>query len=265
MTWGEAQEPTGNKASAIRAIKRALGIIEVLAATEGPARLSDIARATTFSKSTVHRILTTLVAQGYATKVGARYTLGPVFLRLAERPTSVSALQTVLMPFLVRLHIGTGGAASVGVLRNGQLRYSIAVHRWNYPDSPGEAVPLECTAVGRIFLAYTSAASSEIAPDLRALVAGATLEVCADFEATPSLMAELAMIRRRGVALGCMEHDHGHIEIAAPVFDSHNHVIAGLQVAGRSGELDRATAVKHVMRAASKASEFLTQWRSTGR
>jgi DNA-binding IclR family transcriptional regulator len=52
----------------VRVVDRVFDILETLAASSSPLGLSEIARSTGMSKSTVHRLMTTMCARHYAEK-----------------------------------------------------------------------------------------------------------------------------------------------------------------------------------------------------
>jgi DNA-binding IclR family transcriptional regulator len=237
-----------DKVAASRAIGRALDIIQALATSEGSLKCSDLVHQTSIPKSTVHRILTTLVSAGFVARVGARYSPGPVLRDFTEKATTLDLLQATLMPILVELHESTRGAASIGMPLNGRVQQSAAVHSWNYPVRSREMAPMHQTAVGQLVLAY-GAATSQFAGPLPQ-----TFEVRA-------LSAELAEVRRRGIAFSRAAHHRDEIAIAAPIFVGKDHFIAGIQIAGINGQFDVADAVKHVTLAATTASQHIARHR----
>ncbi|RZI57985.1 MAG: MarR family transcriptional regulator, partial [Zymomonas sp.] len=100
-----------------RAVSRSFAILEALARSRGPARLSDLSAATDLQKSTVHRILATLSELGYADQDGSgRYR--PT-LRTWEIGIGVVAdlpIYRVAAGFLQTLHRTTGETVSLTVL-----------------------------------------------------------------------------------------------------------------------------------------------------
>lgn len=70
---------------AIQSVERAMAVLETLSAHGGAARLTEVAEATGFSKSTVHGVLDTLIGMGYVTRDQHRYALG-LRLEMMARP-----------------------------------------------------------------------------------------------------------------------------------------------------------------------------------
>ena len=52
--------------NSVQVLDRAFDILEALARSRGPMGLTDLAQVTSMSKSTVHRILGTMLDRGYA-------------------------------------------------------------------------------------------------------------------------------------------------------------------------------------------------------
>ena len=67
--------------------ERALLVLEALAADTEPVRLSDLARNIGYSKATMHRLLSTLVARGFATRAGRSYAWTSAAPASRERST----------------------------------------------------------------------------------------------------------------------------------------------------------------------------------
>jgi len=89
----------------IRAIERALMVLDVFARERRELSLDELTRLTGLSKSTVFRILATLQRQKYLLldNTDGRYRLGPVFLVLASSVLGSLNLGTLARPHLIEL------------------------------------------------------------------------------------------------------------------------------------------------------------------
>jgi DNA-binding IclR family transcriptional regulator len=250
--------------------ERALMVLEALAADTEPVRLSDLARNIGYSKATMHRLLSTLVARGFATRAGRSYAVGTRLYELADRTGTCDPNQLMgrLMPFLVELYERTGGAVSIGVLYQDRVAYSESVHNYSHTGiarRSHERVAAYHTAAGKLLMAYQPGLLSRL--NDRTVVGLTPTGNTGDTE-LEALQQELVTARRRRVAYLQEDRVAGRVEVAAPLFGDHDRPVAAVSVAGRRDRLDLAQATAEVRRIASAASQHLrTSWPcpSTGR
>jgi len=148
-----AREP-GDRAE-IRSVGRALDLLEILQrAAPGGIRVGDAAAHLDVDPATASRLLSTLMAHGYASRMsGRRYTLGARSLRLAA--SWVDRLIQVAAPAMARIADRSGetvyllqlvGAEAVTLARlAGNRRAMIDVEI-------GQSYPLWASAAGRALL-----------------------------------------------------------------------------------------------------------------
>jgi len=120
----------------------------------------------------------------------------------------------------------------------------------------GRRIPLYCTAIGKVLLAYSGTEERKVALEGVRLVAFTPKTITT----RAALDAELKRVAAQGYALDAEEHEEGITCLGAPVFDREGTVVAALSVSwplfryenGR--EEDKAVAVKA---AAAKVSAIL--------
>ncbi|GAA5233307.1 IclR family transcriptional regulator [Verticiella sediminum] len=97
---------------AVQSVKRALDILRMLSFTTASSgmRFSDLQAQSGLSKGTLHRLLKTLMADGFVEQAaGSRaYFLGLEFLSMGERASNRLDIQAVTRPSLERLAQATG-------------------------------------------------------------------------------------------------------------------------------------------------------------
>lgn len=97
---------------AVQSVKRALDILRMLSfsASSSGMRFSDLQAQSGLSKGTLHRLLKTLMAEGFVEQAaGSRvYFLGLEFLSMGERASNRLDIQAVTRPSLERLAHATG-------------------------------------------------------------------------------------------------------------------------------------------------------------
>ena len=83
-----------------KSLVKALRVMEALACSDGPRGVSDLARELAYHKSNVHRILSTLVEQGYVVRfdAGPTYQLNYKMFEIGSRVVSRLRLSE---PFLM--------------------------------------------------------------------------------------------------------------------------------------------------------------------
>lgn len=192
-----------------RAVARAFNILETLAQAHGPARLSAVAQRTGLQKSTVHRILGTLTALGYAEQdePSGLYRASLKAWELGAGVITDLPIKRAAAGFLQEAHRATGETVSLTVLTGDDVLYLdkiISPRPARFTTRIGSRAPATNTAGGKAILA--------IHPDAEAIIARASARRPLDVEA---LRAELAEARARGYAIS--SYSPGVISIGAAV------------------------------------------------
>lgn len=223
----------------IKSLDRAMDVFAHLSRAQGRT-LSELADDLDQSPATVYRILVTLEGRGLAEfdpaeqhwYIGAEaFVIGARFLRrtsLVERAR----------PILRRLMEETGETANLGLPRDAFVLFvsQVETHqsiRAFFP--PGTLSPLHASGIGKALLAWMD-------PVRRAShMATATLEQFTDHTLTDPvrLEADLTDTRARGYSLDREERNLGMHCVAAPVFDTHGEIVAGLSVSGPSTRVEQ--------------------------
>lgn len=194
---------------------RALSVLDAFDEQHAALTLSQVARRSGLPVATAHRRVADLVdSRLLHRRADGRYEIGARMwhLGLLSRPTT---MREAALPHLQDLVSLTGLTAHVAVLdglaalvvdRIGGSRTVLTRH------SPGGRLPLYCTAVGKVLLAFAPAGVQDQA--LRALVAH-TRHTVTDPEAVRRQIRE---IDRTRLASSRQEHRNGVTSIAVPVF-----------------------------------------------
>lgn len=181
-------------------LRRAAAALDEIAAEPGRLRLVDLGERLGLAKSTARRLLVGLVEVGLASiDSQGRISLGD---RLLGYGNSVGAhLSAMFRPTIERVARATGGeTVDLSVLRGQRMLFVDQVessHRLRAVSAVGVRFPLESTANGKAALAALDDADAEAAISRF----GA--------EVADRLRAELAEIRRTGVAFDRDEHTPG--------------------------------------------------------
>ncbi len=193
-----------------------------------PAALTDLAKAAGIPKSTASRLLSALERRGLVEQDGERGRLrpGPAILRAAERGLLERNLIDLSGPSLDSLGEATGETINLAVPGHGGVEHLAQVDSSHFLGAGqwvGHSVDYHCTAVGKVFLAFGSAA-----------LPSEPLQVMTDYTVTDMrrLRAELTLVRARRFAAAVDELEVGLAAIAAPVIGAGGKVIAALSISG---------------------------------
>lgn len=207
----------GPRKAGIQAIARAGQVLRALQAAPEGAGLVELAQAVALPKSTVHRLVGALAAEGLAaTAADGRIVLGAGLLPLAA--ATRRTLPQQLRPVLVQLRRSLDETVDLAVLDGAAVRFVdqlAAPHRLRAVSAVGTSFPLYCTANGKALLAAMAV------QDARALLPARLARMtAATITSRRALLDELAEVRRRGVAFDREEHTEGICAVGAAVFDA---------------------------------------------
>ncbi|WNM31942.1 IclR family transcriptional regulator [Streptomyces sp. Li-HN-5-11] len=217
--------------------------------------VSELSRRAGLSKSTTFRVLGVLVRNGVVEKEGSRYRLGSRLYDLGTQVYSAAHMQIceILTPFGADLLEMTRQTVHLAALRGTDVVYLGKLYGHHPIASPsriGGLVPAHGTAVGKVLLAFDSAAFDAVTDqELPAL----TPRTITD----PLLLAsQLMRVRQTGVAYDDQEAAPDLTCVAAPVFGVNGRVVAAISVSGRVGTFEprsHAAVLRKVVQAASQA------------
>ncbi|MBB3042698.1 IclR family transcriptional regulator [Nocardioides soli] len=225
-------EPAGASAAGL---ERGLSVLTALAEHRRPLGLVEIARATELSKSTCHRYVASLVALGYLEQdpETRKYELGPAAIGLGVAAVSSLELTKVAGRALQTLADETNHTVSMAILDGADIVYvdrrrpTRAGFRIELNVQVGTRLPAYCTSMGKALLAYRDPAAVRAAVDRIDLARRGPKTITA----REQLTAELAEVRRTGLAVNDEELASGLRSLAVPVRDHGGTVVAAVGIA----------------------------------
>jgi IclR family transcriptional regulator, KDG regulon repressor len=200
--------------------------------------ITELSRQLGLSKSTVHRLVTTLTAERLLERgsTPGRYRLGLVLYELGSNVTEHVDLHQAALPVLTTLRHETGEMVHVAVLDGLEVVYVERLESLNLLPifrQVGHRLPAYWTSSGKILLAALPA--DELARRL------------ADWKPTAGtrwtitdktrLLAELAAVAERGWAQNNEEGHLGIVSVGAPVRGRDGRVMAAVSVVGDSARM----------------------------
>jgi IclR family acetate operon transcriptional repressor len=218
----------------VRSVERAFDLLELTADAQGAVTLSDLCARSGLPQATIHRILQSLVSQGYVRQDSSRrYELGPRLIRLGE--TASRGLAQWVKPYLRELVDAIGETANMAMLDGAQIVYMAQVaspHQMRMFTEVGRHVSAHCTGVGKALL------STLPDDEIRAMVARTGLEARTEHTIVDveDLLVELKLCRERGYAVDNGEQEIGVRCVATPVLTAATRL--AISVSGPDGRID---------------------------
>lgn len=208
---------------------RALDLVDVLAAHREPISLQQLAGALDRPPASVHRLLRSLELRGFVENQGGKYRLTLKFASIGSRVLEGLDLVRGARENCEALRDSVNETVHMSVRAD---TYVVYVAKYESERSIriisqlGIRVPMYCTAMGKVFLAY-------LADERRADILN-RIELKPRTEHTihdrAVLAEQLDVISRRGWAFDNEEFDYGIVCVAAPVFDNSNKIAAAISV-----------------------------------
>jgi len=246
--------------SLIQSVDRALRILEVMAVEGRPLGLGEIGGRVGLHVSTVHRLLATLRARGFVEQdeAAGRYRIGTMALRVGGSFLKGMDLRESLRPVLETLAAKSAETANLVVLQGLEAVYVdhvIGTKVAKLFTQVGQRVPLHCTSVGKVLLAFASP-EDRVALLSRIRLVRFTRNTLVTRK---GLAEEIHAVTTAGYAADREEHEDGVACLAAPVFEASGKVIAAMGISGPSGRIYAfgGSLVKLVQTCAMDASRSL--------
>ena len=219
-----------------QAVARALGILEAVASSPGPLRLTRIAEAVGLSKSTAHRQLQTLVDLGYVVREPDtnRYGASLKLWELGSAVVGEHPVKRAATPFLHELHRQCGHTVSLLLPVGDEVLYLdkiISPRSAHFRTRPGSRAPAPFTSGGRAMLAYDPDARERVERVAEQVKARRVLDIDA-------FMADLPRVRTRGYAINLLNPEV--VSIGCALLARDGKAAAALSVSSSSETMDEA-------------------------
>jgi IclR family transcriptional regulator, KDG regulon repressor len=224
----------------IASLQRGLRMLQLMGQAGRGLPASEIAKLSGLPVSTVHRFLVNLEAGGFLAKDDlGNYHLGVACVSLGQAAREQLDVRKVSLVHLEQLNHNTRETVHLTV------RHKLSAVYIEKLDSPeplrihsriGASVPLYCTAVGKVMLAYLGTEEQEgliNQMELRRFTENTVGSI-------QELQTQLTRVKKDGFACDLEEHE-AHIRcIAAPIFDHAGAVNASLSVTGPAVRMSTA-------------------------
>jgi DNA-binding IclR family transcriptional regulator len=219
----------------IQVIDRAISLLRILGAAQGPMRLGQIADKAELTPSTTRRILSSLCEHGACTQGSdGAYRLGLLLFELGSRVEAGFDLRERALPALERLSalihltvflcVRHENAATAIERIDGRYAFSLAL-------TVGGSLPLHVGAAPRVFLAYDSEGEIRQYLDYAGPLERFTERTLVEAE---DVIADLRESRERGYVISDEDVTPGVAALGAPIFghQGEGKPVAAISVAG---------------------------------
>ncbi|GAB2491489.1 IclR family acetate operon transcriptional repressor [Nocardiopsis aegyptia] len=208
-------ETSGKRAGGVQSLDRAFALLEIMAEAGGEASLSQLADASGLPLPTIHRIIRTLVGNGYVRQLPSRrYALGPRLIGLGDKASQM--MSTWARPHLAQLVEDLGETANLAMLDGDKVIYVAQVpspHAMRMFTEVGRRVLPHSAGVGKALLSQLTDEEA-LATVQRTGMPAATDRTIVDPD---TFVAELHRIRKDGFAIDDGEQEIGVRCVAVPV------------------------------------------------
>lgn len=223
-------------------------------------RVGELSDELGFSKSTVSRLIQTLVEEEFLMEDSDSpgYRIGSSLLSLGGHFVSNSELYQEVAPVLNKLVLETGESVHIAVRNKRKVLYlnkQIGSYYSDIETQIGSLNPVHATSSGKLLLAHSPSETIEI-------ILNEELMAFTEHTHTNPIMLrqEIEEIRKKGFAFSKDELKIGNYSIAAPVYNYENEVVCAITLVGPTSRLtdvkeERFTRL--LIQAAKEASERL--------
>lgn len=245
-----------NKSSNLSSVENALKILECFTIDDTEKRVTEISNELGLAKSTVSRLLKTLLNQGYVKKnpTNQKYSLGNKVLTLYSSLMSNMEIVKEAHPYLEELAKETSESVQLAELDNKKVIYMEQI-KSSFPIQIfahiGRVNPVHCTSSGKLLLAYQDFETIES-------ILSNGLEKFTPYTITDEnkLKKELLEIRDLGYCYIENEFIDGIVSIAAPIRDYNKNVVAAVSLVGPIQRINGAKAQKYINRVVQTAKDI---------
>ncbi|MDV6332296.1 IclR family transcriptional regulator [Asticcacaulis sp. 201] len=230
----ESDEAVAKTLGGAQTLVRGLDVMMAIAA--GAKTLPDLSEAIGLTRSTTHRLATTLVEQrflNFTPRVG--YSLGPRLLELGHLASRNMSLPRVAHDYLLQLSHDSGDTVHLGILEKDQALYLDKIsgsRRIEISSRIGERQPLRSTGIGKaLLLDETEEAWKEVyAREARQFPAYRVPEA--------EWLERMKAYSAAGYALDLEENEDRIRCVAAPIRDAAGRIIGSISVSSAAQYLD---------------------------
>ena len=218
-----------------KAVVKAFNLLVILAKSETPKGITELANKSDLGKSNVHRLLQTLMTLGYVRKSNeALYAASLKVWELCSQIISSVNIRDVARPYMQMLAETTGETVHLSEFYENQVLYIDKIESREpvraYTQLGGRA-PAYCTATGKVMLAYRDDAT------IQRVMEDATAHTQKTIVDPESFLTHARSIRQQRFAVNRGEWRKDVIGISAPISCSVGSVGSAIGLSAPAGRV----------------------------
>lgn len=223
----------------VQSVDRALTILDVLSDFEDGLGITEISGKINLHKSTVYRLLSTLIYKGYVEQDEAtnKYRLTLKLFELGNKRMEKSDILIVARSYLKELVEKTNEVVHLVILEGNEIVYIDKVEcdkTIRMYSRIGKRSPVYCTGVGKAILAYLPEEKIDKIWE-QSVINKHTENTITDLK---EMKEHLQQIREKKYAIDAQEHEMGVTCVGAPIFNYKGEVFAAISVSGPSTRIE---------------------------
>lgn len=230
----------------LSSVGSAIRILKSFSETDVELGISVLAQRLGLAKSTVHRLVSTLTAEGLLeqNESTGKYRLGLELFAMGALVRRQMNIGTLSLPYLHKLRSATSETVHLAALDQQHIIYLYNLesdHAIRERSYIGARKPAYCSSEGRVLLAHLD--RSQLIEHLPHPLPERTPNTCTHL---PSLLKQLEQVAQQGYAEDDEETELGVRSLAAPIYNADSKVIAAVGIAGPVQRLNKKTLKSYV-------------------
>jgi DNA-binding IclR family transcriptional regulator len=230
-----------SRRNTVHSLERGLGVLEVVAAANGPVGITDLSRQLGLAKGSIARLVATLAKLNYLIRdpETKKYQLGLKLWELGSKSITRLDIRSVARPVMEELHGDTGETVHLTVLSSeGRMVFldKLDSTKGIRPNVQlGAHLPVHCVANGKAILAYLPEHEVEslLSKKLQRFTSTTITQ-------RSKLLSALEEIRRSGYSVNIGEYRNDVSGVAAAIRDHTSLAVAALGISLPTTRMTRA-------------------------
>jgi len=249
-------KPAATANYSVPVVRSTFGILEALSRADHLG-LREVTEMTGVPKSTVFRVLSTLVDLGYVTRDANRnYRISPRLGHLVSDEAKTEELRRLALPLMLELRDKFGETVNLGVQQLEKVTYLEVVpseFALRLQESRGASVPVHASALGKAILAFSPQDSVDH------FIRGYKFERVTEHTIVDpdEFLTELKRVRNQGFAFDRGEDSLLAVCIGAPILGADGSALAAMSISGPASRFNPqkdSPAISSLMKATMKLS-----------